>query len=44
MLGLFFDIFILSIQLTVNKCWIESLLMTGFKLRTSGVSSDHSAN
>ena len=40
----FFFIFVFSIQLTVNKCTIWSLLMTGFEPLTSGVRSDHSTN
>ena len=40
----FFFIFVFSIQLTVNKCTIWSLLMTGFEPRTSGVRSDCSTN
>ena len=41
--GLFFFIFVFSIQLTVNIQWFY-LSMTGFELRTSGAGSDHSTN
>ena len=45
--GLFFFIFVFSIQLTVGKqlnVRYKSLPMTGFELRTSGVGSDRSTN
>ena len=40
-LGLFFFIFVFSIQLTVNKCSIEILPLTGFEV---GVGSDRCTN
>ena len=40
--SLFFFIFIFSIQLTVNKCFIYILPMTGLELWTSGIRSDRS--
>ena len=41
--GLFFFIFVFSIQLTVNAQY-NFLQMTGFEPRTSGVESDRSTN
>ena len=41
--GLFFFIFVFSIQLTVNVQY-KFLLMTGFEPRTSGIGSDRSTN
>ena len=40
-MGLFFFIFVFSIQLTVNKCSIEILPLTGFEV---GVGSDRCTN
>ena len=42
--GLFFFIFVFSIQLTVNIVQYNFLPMTGFKLRTSGIESKCSTN
>ena len=42
--GLFFFIFIFSIQLTINKCSIYILPMAGFELGSSGIVSDRSTN
>ena len=42
--GLFFFIFVFSLQLTVNNVQYKSLPMTGFEPWTSGVGSDHSTN
>ena len=41
--GLFFFIFVFSIQLTVNIQY-QFLLMTGFELQTSRIGSDRSTN
>ena len=41
--GLFFLIFLFSIQLTVNVKF-KLLLMNGFEPRTSGIGSDRSTN
>ena len=42
--GLFFFIFVFSVQLTVNIDQYKLLPMTGFETRTSGIRSDHSTN
>ena len=42
--GLFFFIFVFSIQLTVNIVQFKFLSMTGFEPRTSGIRSDRSTN
>ena len=41
---LFFYIFVLALQFTVENVLYKSLPMTGFEPRTSGVWSDHSTN
>ena len=41
--GLFFFIYVFSIQLTENVQY-KFLPMTGFQLRTSGIGSNHSTN
>ena len=40
----FFFIFVFSTQLTVNKCLIKVLLMTGFEPLISGFGGDRSTN
>ena len=40
----FFFIFVFSMQLTVNKCSIAILPMTGFEPQTSGFESNRSTN
>ena len=42
--GLFFFIFVFSVQLTVNIDQYKFLPMTGFKPQTSGIGSDRSTN
>ena len=42
--GLFFFIFVFSIQLTEKEYSDKNSPMTGFELDTSGFGSDHSVN